>query len=325
MVQKTHKNIKPTGGYLIDTPDPRNYSYGSIFGVPAYPRKFLRTLPDINIPYQGRVQSCVSCSFTWLNQYKSLLNDNNNLNLSWRKVHASTGAYGIGRNLKIIAKYLESAGQPQDQFCEDNPLLDEAEFMKVILSQEGNEDALKRIIGSYWWVKPDSIDELCSAVVAEPIIITLGGINKDWQKPYGEIVTQSNGSDWYHAIVLLGYDLDAGYFQGLNWWGDGLRKININYKLTSALSFRDIPDKNDMFKVIKLEDKDDQYMITGNVKRRIPDSDTFHYFKGILGIINDPVVVSEQELNQYVVGEMLPSVKLTRALGGIAKDIYFEE
>lgn len=324
-----HENIKPIGGYLIDKPDIRNYSFGAIFGVGEYPRKFTRELPPINIPYQGQIPSCVACSFTFLNEYKSFINDKNNLNLAWRYPFAKTGPYNAGRNLADVAKFLQNSGQPQDQFCADDIRLPEQEFMNPTISNAGIEDAGKRIIGNHWWIRPDNQAEICAAVVKEPIVITLGGVSKDWVKPYDEIITATPGAgaDWYHAIVLWDYDLDAGYFRIVNWWGDGLRKLSIIYPLTSALSFADIPDDKSktMFKIIKTATKQDNWLIAGNTRLRIPDSETFHYFKGVLGIIGDPIIVSDQEINQYIVGEMLPSVKLTRALGGIAKDIYFEE
>jgi len=65
--------------------------------------------------------------------------------------------------------------------------------------------------------------------------------------------------------VLLGYDLDKGYLEIANWWGDKIRKIDINYSLTGALSFRDLPDEeNVMLKLIGLlknEVKTDQYTL----------------------------------------------------------------
>lgn len=321
-----NKEFIITPGYIPDKPDIRNYSYGAVFGVGEYPRKFTRELPPLNIPYQGKIPSCVLCSFTFLNQYKSYINEGSILNLSWRRPFSQTGLYNAGRNLANVAKYLQSAGQPQDKYCVDNPDLPEQTFMNPAMSQEGLNDELKRIIGNHWWIRPDNIAELCAAVVKEPIIITFGGINADWRKPFDEIVIQSNGSDWHHAVVLWDYDLDAGYFRIVNWWGDNLRKISTSYKLTSALSFQDLPDgEKIMFKVIKLANKQDNWVVTGNSIRRIPDSDTFHYFKGQLGIINDPVVVTQAELGQYIKAEMLPSVKLMRALEGVAKDIFTEE
>ncbi len=315
-----------TGGYIPDKPDKRNYSFGAVFGAPEYPRKFTREMPDLNIPYQARVPGCVLCSYTFLNQYKSLTNDKNNLNLSWRYPFSKTGAYGAGRMLESVGNYLHDNGQPQDKFCEDNPNLPELEFMNAQLTAEGVDDATKRRIGVHWWVRTENLAELCAACFKEPIMITFGGNNPDWQKPFGEIVQKTGLDAWYHAVVLWDYDLDAGYFRIVNWWGDGLRKISINYKLTSALSFLDLPDeRNIMFKNLKTATKQDNWVITGTTKRRIPDSDTFHYFKGQLGVINDPEIVSEAELAKYITGEALPSVKLMRALESVAKDIFLEE
>ncbi len=321
------KEINIVGGYIPDAPDPNRYSYGAVFGAPDYPRKFVRPLPPgIKIPYQGKILSCVLCTFSFLNQFKSMINDGLNLVLSWRKPFSATGPYNTGRNLESVAKYLASAGQPQDRYCPNDPNLPEAEFMNTLLSQEGEQDSMRRIIGPHWWVDRD-IPSLCRAVIQEPIMVTFGGINADWRKPFDQIVTQSNsGADWYHAVTLWDYDLDAGYFRIINWWGDEIRKISINFLFTGALSFRDIPDNDTtMLKVIKLADKNDNYVITGDTKRRIPDSDTYHYFAGQLGMIGSPVTVSQAEFAKFKIGEALPSVKLMRAFEPIAKDIFYEE
>lgn len=322
-VIKAHNEIIPIGGAIPDAPDPRRYSYGSVFGVDSYPRRFVREIPPINIPYQGQIPSCVPCTKTYLNEYNSYINDGENLNLSWRLPFAKTGPYNQGRNLEDVAKYMQGQGQPQDKFCEDNVKLSENEFMNPVMTIEGTEDAQKRIIGPHWWLRADNIAEICSALFnGPPLSATLGGISSDWTKPYDQIIVNTNGADWYHNFVIWDYDLDAGYYRIINWWGDGLRKLSINYPLTSVLSFADVPDTKNMFKVLKTIDKQDNWLISGNTRFRIPDIDTFHFFKGKLGVINDPIVVSQEELDKYIIDEMLPSVMLTRTLEPISKDIY---
>lgn len=256
------------------------------------------------------------------------MNDKNNLDLSWRWPFAQTGPFTQGRNVESVAKFMQAAGQPQDKYCSDDITLAPDVFMNAQISLEGAVDSMKRRIGNHWWIKFNDLNELCAAIVKEPILITFGGVNKDWQKPFDQIVTQTPGagSDWYHAVVAWDYDLDEGWIRIKNWWGDKERKISINYQLTSALSFADLPDEGEtMFKVIKTADKADNWVITGNTRRRIPDADTYHYFKGQLGIITDPITVPQAEVDKYVIGEMIPSVKLMRALEGVAKDIFYEE
>lgn len=233
--------------------DERDFEYSAIFGEEKYPRKFKRELPaGMNIPYQMRVPACVNCAFTFANQFKSRVNDNNDVDLSWRDLHAKTGEYNRGRHLRVPAKRLQSSGQPQDKYCEDNALLPEKEFMAVNLSAEGELDALKRRIGAYSFITP-ILDKVCQAVIKEPIIITLGGHNDDWRKPFNEIVRQTKSPKWYHAIVLWDYNLDEGWLGVYNWWNDGYRRISIDYLLTGALSFRDLPDNdNIMMKLIGL-------------------------------------------------------------------------
>lgn len=265
--------IIPTNPGLEKLPeDNRDYQYGGIFGAEKYPRKFRREF-DIDIPYQRRVPSCVSCAFTFVNQWKSK-QEGNKVNLSWRKVHAETGEYKKGRHFRTVAKYLQVAGQPRDYYCVDDPTLPEKEFMDVLISIYGEQNALRHKIGAYSFVS-SNLDELLPAIIKEPIVIALGGNNRDWMQR-NKIIRQNSSIEWYHAIVAIGYDLDAGYLEVMNWWGDKRRKIDINYPLTGLLSFRDLPDNNStMLKIIK--DGKEQYALGVDGKiRLIYNAETLH-------------------------------------------------
>ncbi len=245
--------IIPTNPGLEKLPeDNRDYQYGGIFGAEKYPRVFKRELPaGLDIPYQRFVPSCVACTFTFINQYKSFQEHGKKLNLSWRKVHAETGEYKKGRHYRTVAKYLQVGGQPQDKYCVDDPTLSAVDFMNNLLSPEGEQDALKRKIGAYSFVS-SNLDELLPALVREPIAIALGGNNQSWANTVANsIIKWKSPNDWYHSICLWDYNLDEGWLRIVNWWGDGFRKLDINYPLTGVLSFRDLPDnENIMQKII---------------------------------------------------------------------------
>jgi hypothetical protein len=319
----------PKNPGLIEMPEDKNdYRYGAIFSVEeAIPRKFKRDLPiGLNVPCQGQVPLCVSACFTFINQYKSYVNDKNNLNLSFRKVHSATGPYGRGRYLREVAKYLQSNGQPQDKYCPDNVTLSSADFMNTNLSSEGIEDSLRRKIGPYSFVNDGNINELCSAIIKEPIAGSLGGTNEDWRKPFHEIVKQTAAPNWYHCFSFWDYNLDEGWYGIYNWWNDGYRRISIDYKLTGSISFEDLPDGDNkiMLKAVKAIGEIDIYVIVGNNKHLIPDSDTQHYYLGTLGILNPVIEITKEELNGYTEGEKIPSIKLMRAIEPIAKDIFLK-
>ena len=319
----------PKNPGLVEMPKDKNdYKYGAIFGVEkTIPRKFKRDLPNgLNVPRQGNVPCCVSACFTFINQYKSCVNDGNNLDLSFRKPHSATGPYERGRYLREIAKYLQSNGQPQDKYCLDDVLLSPADFMNTALSPEGIEDSSKRKIGPYSFVNDGNLDELCSAIIKEPIAGSLGGVNEDWRKPFNEIVKQTATPDWYHCITFWDYNLDEGWLGIYNWWNDGYRRISIDYKLTGSISFEDLPDGDNeiMLKTVKAIGEIDIYVIVGNNKHLIPDSDTHHYYLGTLGILNPVVEITKEELNNYVEGEKIPSAKLMRVLGPVVEDIFLK-
>ncbi len=317
--------IPENPGGVLEKMDPRNHKYGAIFGEEAnLPRKFILQIPaGFPVPYQGSIPCCVICSFTFINQWYSWMNDNNKINLSFRKPFADTGKYNEGRSLYPVAEYEKSKGQPQDKFCPNNIALPPAEFMKADLTPEGIADAALRKIGPYSW--PETQAEIMSSIfTGNPVILTSGGNNTDWRK---EIIKLINPVAWYHAYVVIGWDLDLGIWYAANWWKDGIRKIDINYPLTGALSFRDLPDgdKQTMIKTVRVAGKVDVYAINGNQKNLIPDSDTFHYFKGVVPILADTIEISQAELDQYTEGETMPSVLLMRTLGPVVPNIFLKE
>ena len=319
----------PKNPGLVKMPEDKNdYRYGAIFGIEKkIPRKFKRDLPNgLNVPRQGQVPACVSACFSFINQYKSCVNDNNNLDLSFRKVHSATGPYDRGRYLREVAKYLQSNGQPQDKYCPDEVTLSPADFMSTALSPEGIEDSSKRKIGPYSFVNDGDLNELCSAIIKEPIAGSLGGVNEDWRKPFNEIVKQTAAPKWYHCIALWDYNLDEGWIGIINWWNDFYRRISIDYKLTGSISFEDLPDGDNktMLKTVTTKEDVDIYVIVKNKKHLIPDSDTHHYYIGTLGILSPVATITKEELDGYEEGEKIPSAKLMRVLEPVVKDIFLK-
>lgn len=313
-------------GLVPVEPDSRDHSYGAIFGEEAsLPRKFILDMPTgMTTPYQGQVPSCVSCAFTFANEFNSRKNDGNDIVLSFRKIHADTGAYKVGRSIYQVAEYEKGKGQPQTKYCPNNVDLPAEEFMRATLTPEGIEDASKRKIGPYSFLDVNNRNELMSAIFNGPVVFTAGGNNTDWRK---EIIRETNPAAWYHAFVGIGWDLDKGVWYIKNWWNDGIRMVDINYSLTGALSFRDLPDgeKNQMIKTVRVTGKNDVYAISGNQKCRVPDSDTLHYFLGQLAIFSETVEITQAELDGYAEGETVPSIKFMRALQPICADIFLNE
>lgn len=318
--------IPDNPGFVPVPDDPRNHSYGAIFGEEAsLPRHFIHDMPSgMNTPYQGQVPCCVSCAFTFANEFNSRKNDGNDITLSFRKIHADTGVYEAGRSIYQVAKYEKEKGQPQNKYCVNNVELTKSEFMCATLTPEGIEDASKRKIGPYSFLDVNNRNELMSAVFNSPVVFTAGGNNPDWRK---SIIKQTSAAAWYHAFTCIGWDLDKGVWHIKNWWNDGVRMVDINYPLTGALSFRDLPDgeKNQMIKTVRVTGKNDVYAISGNQKMRVPDSDTLHYFLGQIPIFSDTVEITQEELNGYTEGETVPSIKFMRALQPICADIFLNE
>ena len=308
--------------------DQNDYQYGAIFGVNKdIPRKFSRELPKgMNIPYQGNVPACVNACFTFVNQYKSRVNDKNDVNLSFRKLHAETGPYNQGRYLREVAAYLKANGQPQDKYCPDDVALPPEKFMDATLSPEGLKDSSRRKIGAYSFVNDGNLDELCSAIIKEPIVGSAGGTNEDWKKPFDQVIQQTASPDWYHSFCLWDYDLDERWLGAYNWWNDGYRKISIDYKLTGSISFEDLPDGEDeiMLKSVTTKEDVDIYVIVNNKRHLIPDSDTQHYYIGTLGILSPAVEITKDELDGYEEGERIPSAKLMRVLEPVVRDIFLK-
>ena len=308
--------------------DNRDILYSKVFGIEKdIPRKFTRPLPvGLVIPYQKQVPSCVSCCESFINQYKSRVNEGNKVELSWRKVHADTGEYGVGRHLRAVAKYLQNKGQPEASFCPNNASLPESEFMQADLIPRGILNALRRRIGAYSFVNDGDLNELCSAIIKEPIVGSLGGTNNDWRKPFNEIIKQTASPKWYHSIAFWDYNLDEGWIGIKNWWGDNYRRISIDYQLTGSISFEDLPDgeNKNMLKSVQATGDIDIYVIVENKRYLLPDSDTQRYYLNDLKILLPAVEITQTELAQYEEGEKIPSIKLMRAIEPIAKDIFLK-
>ena len=309
--------------------DARDIKYSAVFGeAKDVPQRFDRPIPvGLKVPYQKQVPSCVSCCATYINQYKSRINDGNNIEGSWRKIHADTGEYGVGRNLRSIASYLQKKGQPEAKYCPNNADLIAAEFMKADLLPEGIANALRRRVGPYTFVNDGDKNELAYAMVKEPIFSSLGGTNEDWRKPFSEIVQQTAQPKWYHSVALIDFSFTEHWWGIMNWWNDGYRRISMDYKLTGSITFEDLPDgdKTNMLKTVRASGDLDIYVIADGKRFLLPDSDTQRFYLNDLKIIEEIVMeISQEELQGYPEGEKIPSIKLMRVIEPIAKDIFLK-
>jgi C1A family cysteine protease len=156
------------------------------------------------------------------------------------------------------------------------------------------------------------------------------GTNEGWAT--ADIRPPKDGEiKWGHAVYLIGAEMRNGKqaIKFINSWGENWGDGGYGYFYADSLGemfdLWTLIDKiNTMNRVIKTADKQDNWVIKDSSKFRIPDYETFSYFEK-LGFIGFPETVEQAELDKYAVGEMLPSIKLTRTLEHIIKDIFLNE
>jgi len=149
-----------------------------------------------------------------------------------------------------------------------------------------------------------------------------------WQ--FGGFVSGYKG----HCMYVAGYGLVNGkktiYF--INSYGEGSdREWNEEtsdafYDVTFLYFMENTPPKIDMYRVIRVKDKDDQYIVVDNDVYKIPDVETWKLYRDIKMIEDKgPDVISQKDFDKFTYMGILPSKKLMDVLEPIARDIYLSE
>ena len=166
-------------------------------------------------PEQGQDNSCVSCSFTFVNQYNSYFNDNNCAWLSWQFLYQNvphyppvpTGSTKVREN----GEFLRKTGQSK-------------------INETINPEKFK--IKSYFYTANLDTQSIKDVLTHAPVIVGC----------YTDEVGLST-ERFGHAIVLIDLD-EKGDFVAANWWGgeENIVTIPASVKFFSATTIEDLPD-----------------------------------------------------------------------------------
>lgn len=274
---------KYKGGFVPDRKDSRDWQFEQVFGAVSVPDNWSwrDKMPKVR-PFQGAIPSCVSNAFAFLEAFKQLKDlGKDDYHLSWRFIWANTPHTKNGSTFRDNAKTLQNKGTSLYSLCEDKPEMgyDWVEDPANI-SEKARQEAVDNRINNYQYVSWQSIKQ---AIYQEPIIIAVGGKNDIWNtnavKANNYIIDESGVNDsnreWGHAIVVVGYRKDDTANGGIqlefaNWWGDewgdkGYAWLK-NPDLMSAISIQDLPNFNNLMRLIKSATKSTVYLTNEKAK-----------------------------------------------------------
>ena len=236
------------GGYVKDFEDGRDYNWNQIFGATVIETE---TLPESFswrekcpiLPEQKNINSCVSCSFAFVQAFNSKQEHNFDDLLSWSFIWANIPRALEGSTFRDNAEIIRKLG-----ICEEikysQSIAISQNFNKDIIEKEAIENALQYKIKSYSYVW---LADLKRAILRQPVIIAVAGRNLEWSNLSAPIKFCGwNKVEWNHAIVLIGWDKD-GNWEVANWWGNdwsnnGYGLIKNDYPILSMMSVEDMPD-----------------------------------------------------------------------------------
>ena len=332
-------------GCIPDIPDKNDFIIEEILGSPTlfdWEKGFdiEDKVGKIKIEAQGTSSSCVGCAWSYYLQVLEIIENKKFTDLSHKDIYSRIFQPQGGASLRDGAKIAVNRGVAKEvsnlSYEKEQPP-SEAFMREIINGLEKEAEQFKS--KSYATTTHNNIDFFASYIRDHHGLISgVMGDNIGWRN---EFVKPPEHLDWGHALYFgkaktingkkyLGFCNSWGTKWGDKGWGwlgqDYFGTVNYQNVLFNLWTLIDNINNNKiMLKVLKTIDKQDNWLIVKNTRRRIPDSDTFHYFKGQLRIIEDPVIVSQTELDGYAIEEMIPSVKLTRMMKEVVSDIFKEE
>jgi len=264
---------KKSGGWMPDEPDARDYQYAEAFSEEIFgavlPEKFIRTMEELpRLPKQYRTLSCVSCAFTFVNNFNSKVYSNNDIFLAWRMPYSLVVHYPTGTNFRDNSVSLTGFGQCTNAFLpeEESYLGEYAIRDRLKITKEAYKVAENYKIGGYFYIKQNEA-EMKSAILQSPIIIGIYTNSTIWKE--GGVVKWNGWNQYGHGICIVGWDDSIRAWQIADWDGGGFKWQSYDYPLMSAVTIRDLPDNylDKHMKIVKTFEDPKIYAITPKGKK----------------------------------------------------------
>jgi len=240
---------KNLNGYVPDTFDTRDWDWEQKFGAmtpsaETLPAAFSWRQQMPPLPQQGDEGACTSHAFATLQTFNSW-KEGHKISLSPRFLYSLTGLPNEGRTFRSNSIALRDIGDSLEQSFPNKVELSHQDYCNASLITNAMRTEAKQFKIKNWSVISPTVENLKRAIFRQPIVIAVGGNNKDWNSTKSQNIIKAGNADWYHAILLTGWTED-GHWEIANWWkgwGDEqYGHLNPSYPITAAYSVEDLPD-----------------------------------------------------------------------------------
>lgn len=188
--------------------------------------------------FQGEINSCVTCAFSFINQYFSWKQTGEMPVLSWPYLFKISNPSALGTKPRIVADNLRKRGEPSGVYYSLEDFLQDK-----TPDESDDNNALDYRIKNYSFLADRSIGSLYRALRAGPLAIGVGVNPADWRGDE-PVIVQANRPQFYHMIVLVDVT-ENGNLVCVNWWRNNeldIRILDLFYPIEMAISFEDLPD-----------------------------------------------------------------------------------
>lgn len=236
-----------SGGLILERRSRKDFDFDrSFFGfaAPMEEPKPLGRIEEImdsplkgHIVYQGDIPSCVTASFTWINQYFTWREMGEGVTLSWPYLFKISNPSPNGTKPRIVADNIRKRGQPPSS---SYSLRDYLEYKEP--DDIDNAGAERYRIENFSFLTDKSPQAIYRAVKQSPVVVGVGINPADWIA--GSKVSQHNPPTFNHAVVVVDFDEEGNYII-INWWKPDeidVWKLDKFYPILLAISCEDLPD-----------------------------------------------------------------------------------
>jgi len=232
--KKELEKLKQGCGLLLEKPKPEDAVYEEVFGAgEEKPLNWKAYLPKRE--EQFWVPFCVTFSRLNCAESKAKKEEVEIVNLSDRYLGVVSGTSKSGNSLNQVSEVFRKEGSVLEEEC---PFTYEmlsggwGQWNKIFDLSAVRKDARRYKGGNHSWVY--SLSAMKNALAFSPIQLGVG-VGETWER---DVVTKPKVISAYHAITCYHID-DYYYIQDSV--GREFKKLDINYPIAMAKSFRDLP------------------------------------------------------------------------------------
>lgn len=215
--------MKPMGGLILESPQRKSFYHENVFGAAPFLEEIKvlgRDTSGLPVISQGSVNSCVSCSVTWVRQWL----DKEKPDLSWEWLAEISHTRKNGARPSQVLEPARKIGIVTDDVWKT----------ELLTFEEKIEKALEHKISGYFYVRDLSKQGIYHALKTSPLLIGV----QDW------------GNVGPHAMVAYDVTENGQNLKCKNWWKENEQDEAVVPfdKVVLAVAFASLPEnmtKND--------------------------------------------------------------------------------